>query len=668
MFDSQHNKYIKYLCDYISDTEIETDKNIKYIVVGDVHGSILQLFMPLKQARIIDEIRYDNETKTFSYVLNPNINNSIQVIYCGDFVGRAKHSLTVPMLITFCDIYNDVVQIVQPTDSETYQEVNQDNKIVWVYGNHDIGFFRHFIFNRQRTCDVFNSEYLDILTNSRKDELINKLLNHIKINPYPCLYYNNKLNIQVSHTFIPLTYSDKNKQYGIDILYPIFKPTINIFKELFESIIDINLTKYNNLIDILYNYYKLPYSNENGNSDKFMLELVDKFLNKDEFHNKILFTKEDYINLREKYNDNIKFYNTRVVKINNNIQKGIDIQYNKYILKDANANLNRYKILVEKVNNVINSFNENAKNINVFNIISNLKTNKHYDDFNKLNIAEQINFINDLAKYVVINDEMHVRKMKIEYILYWFRPDMNIDYTDDDGIIDNYYYIDSNKSYAEKYIELKSQPKTKYFIGHSVIDMDNVIDKCDKHGNINIDDIFEKSFIITYQPDNSNFMNKHHIQYIIDTYDTIDNLDTNNSYSKDETINKLINSYNRSTFERNKIIAVFIKLLMENKIYNDILLYSKNYYKSRSFHHNLQDKINNTLFMIDIGATYPIKYRTKLFDDMDNLNDIANTIKNMKNNVSDLNQLKTFEVGMYKCGFAIGMDDGSVKSSKIYLF
>ena len=57
-FDEKHNNYIKYLCDYISDIEIETNQNDKYIVVGDVHGSILQLFMPLKQARIIDKIEF----------------------------------------------------------------------------------------------------------------------------------------------------------------------------------------------------------------------------------------------------------------------------------------------------------------------------------------------------------------------------------------------------------------------------------------------------------------------------------------------------------------------------------------------------------------------------------------------------------------------------------
>ena len=46
------NNIIAYLCEYINTAPIEINNNDEKLIVGDVHGSILQLFLPLRQAGI----------------------------------------------------------------------------------------------------------------------------------------------------------------------------------------------------------------------------------------------------------------------------------------------------------------------------------------------------------------------------------------------------------------------------------------------------------------------------------------------------------------------------------------------------------------------------------------------------------------------------------------
>ena len=111
ILDNKHDNFLNYVCEYINTTPIEVNNDDEKLIVGDVHGSILQLFLPLRQAGIIDQIQLTQKTidvgnkstiKEFTIIENEKINKT--VIYCGDLFGRAPHSLTVPMMIAFLNL------------------------------------------------------------------------------------------------------------------------------------------------------------------------------------------------------------------------------------------------------------------------------------------------------------------------------------------------------------------------------------------------------------------------------------------------------------------------------------------------------------------------------------------------------------------------------------
>ena len=189
-YNDKHINFINNVCKYINETGIEINDSSNSLIVGDVHGSILQLFMPLKQAKILNTISFNPENKTFTYYLT-NLAESNQVIYCGDFFGRAKHPLTVELISTFIDIYNEV------------NKLNED-KIVWVFGNHDVGFIKTYCYNLPTlTSGIFKIEVKDIVESANFKNLIEKLKNLVDNNKYPCIYVNHNSKIIVSHTLIP---------------------------------------------------------------------------------------------------------------------------------------------------------------------------------------------------------------------------------------------------------------------------------------------------------------------------------------------------------------------------------------------------------------------------------------------------------------------------------
>lgn len=186
IYKPNHFECFNQICEQINKSEFLI--NSKYLIVGDIHGSILQLFMPLKQANIIKEIEFDLDSiNKFNVKINDD-GNYIQTIYCGDFVGRAKHPFTTEMLLTFIDIY-EKINIIKP---ET---------IIWVFGNHDIGFIRRFCLGYRSQVDVFQPEFRSIVDSPLIRTLQSKLLNVAKNNKYPCIYHND--DVIVSHTCIP---------------------------------------------------------------------------------------------------------------------------------------------------------------------------------------------------------------------------------------------------------------------------------------------------------------------------------------------------------------------------------------------------------------------------------------------------------------------------------
>ena len=334
-------EFLKYVCKYINTLEIETNENDKSIIVGDVHGSMFQLFIPLKQANILKSIDLDSNLN-FIYTLNTDYENFKQVIYCGDFVGRSKHPLVVEMLITFLKILDNANKFKTDT-------------IIWVFGNHDIGFIKHFIndykykykydyennkiieiHNEYLSKDVYDSELNDIKNSNNLGILKDLLKNYVDNNKYPCIYYSENNNFIVSHTFMIYSYDliAPRSDYifiGLNALYSL----LNNFENLTENIIYLNI--------FITNFYNL--------------------------HNEIMSIIKKYPN----------DYNIHIC----NRLSTIDDKYNEFIKNCIN------KIFI---------LNETK--------------------FEKLNIKTQIDFINNIAKQFVIKNNYEFY-YKIETELYW---------------------------------------------------------------------------------------------------------------------------------------------------------------------------------------------------------------------------------------------------------
>lgn len=317
VYSNKHIEFINYICDYINDiqfTQNEINEN-KYIIVGDVHGSILQLLMPLKEAGIITSVNLTrNKEFNITTVSDSDLSNSKQVIYCGDFVGRAKHPLTVELLLSFIDIYNKVNYIVH-------------DKIVWVFGNHDVGFIRKFVLGLPSLTHVFCSEYDEIINSEKLPKLKTELYNLACKNKYPCIYYlendksTNSKNIMVSHTILSVNEHEnrntKIKWFGLNVLYYLFnklelkqyiKEIINKkcdFKDLFNKL---NLKYDGNCSDSIHELYELykPSIFDNLAGGMKRLKRSRSIMNFDKKEEFKLFVKSDEITSEDIYNNVIK--------------------------------------------------------------------------------------------------------------------------------------------------------------------------------------------------------------------------------------------------------------------------------------------------------------------------------------------------------------------------
>lgn len=196
--DKYHLPFINNVCDYINNTKIE-ESNKKFIIVGDTHVSILQTFMPLRQAGILKHIHFDTINRKFEIEYEFK-EDCPTIIYCGDFNGRSTYAVTN-------EIYLTLFKLIRASKG----------KIIWVLGNHDIMMlcwinksddYKYLIKPENRFSygvGLFPIEFKEVLTGPNFKQMKKEFNEIIKTLPYPCIYYNKEYNFTVSHTVIKLS-------------------------------------------------------------------------------------------------------------------------------------------------------------------------------------------------------------------------------------------------------------------------------------------------------------------------------------------------------------------------------------------------------------------------------------------------------------------------------
>lgn len=154
-------------------------KNNSVIVIGDVHGSIPQLFMPLIVSGFITDISYDYILDKFNFTINYQYINShnITIVYLGDIMYRGIHSHVMAMI-------EALINICETTD-----------KVKWCFGNHDIHFLRGLYLPKYVLNEYINSSprYFQIINRMTKFALNNKSIHNYILSDDIC-------NIIFSHT------------------------------------------------------------------------------------------------------------------------------------------------------------------------------------------------------------------------------------------------------------------------------------------------------------------------------------------------------------------------------------------------------------------------------------------------------------------------------------
>lgn len=139
-------------------------KNNSVIAIGDVHGSIPQLFMPLIVSGFITDISYDYILDKFNFTINYQYinNHNITIVYLGDIMYRGIHSHVMAMI-------EALINICETTD-----------KVKWCFGNHDIHFLRGLYLPKYVLNEYINSSprYFQIINRMTKFALNNKTIHN----------------------------------------------------------------------------------------------------------------------------------------------------------------------------------------------------------------------------------------------------------------------------------------------------------------------------------------------------------------------------------------------------------------------------------------------------------------------------------------------------------
>lgn len=187
-------------------------KNNSVIVIGDVHGSIPQLFMPLIVSGFITDISYDYILDKFNFTINYQYinNHNITIVYLGDMMYRGIHSHVMAMI-------EALINICETTD-----------KVKWCFGNHDIHFLRGLYLPKYTLNEYINSSprYFQIINRMTKFALNNKSIHNYILSDDIC-------NIIFSHTIQSIEGLSK----AVDIYNSLIKDgIINDTKMILENI------------------------------------------------------------------------------------------------------------------------------------------------------------------------------------------------------------------------------------------------------------------------------------------------------------------------------------------------------------------------------------------------------------------------------------------------
>ena len=671
ILDEKHNKYIKYLCEYISSEEVEYSKSKfeesrsraskskepysppNYIVVGNVHGSILQLFLPLKQARIIKSITFENGKFKFTILVDskgkegekPKALERPTVIYCGDMFGRAKHSLTVEVMITFLNIYN-LVNSANP------------NRIVWVYGDHDVGFFQHFVFGKYRTNDVYNVEYADISTSKNIAQLIKLLRENIVNNPYPCIYYSPTHHIQVSHTLIPLRSKFSPHSFvphiALDTISYLFKDTLPKFKELFNKMINLKnakkaerqfiFDKIDALSADIYQYFAVPhspqftpillYSDKAKYGNVYPLEIVDAIFNENSLY-PLTYGDIAAVKNRCKNPAFISKYGPTTAFIAKTLIRNMcsEMKTNMDVNKDA-----------------YNSWIQNLKSTEEYQRALNIRgeadlgpSDIRRQSFTSDTISQDIDFINSLAKYVVIPGQFSTINRDLEHLL--FRHQLS-----SSSIANgNYFKIGSGCQH--------------YFISHTSIGINN----SDIYLLMAHADHYWKELQLSD-------IDPIHRKYLQDRYNHGKEMTKNDMYHH---LNAAFDAldfdiparlFNYQQFADDLRMLYYLRQLKNQRAYPNFLKNIRHNFEGDSY---LTDVIKEEkLVLVDVNATAGVYYKPVYFDETI-YKGFAESQEHYRANDYDFNelhQLQLSEVGRYMAAFVYGKNNGDIIASKVYMF
>ena len=366
-------EYLKQSLEYLNNLALNMPISQNYIIIGDVHGSIIQLFAPLVKYQLIKNVGYDfnNNKFTFDYIYGEN---NTKIIYVGDIISRSCHAYGFPLLEALIEIENHF-NIINKSKSAQFSYLNatfQDSgNVIYLNGNHELGFML-YTDNSYGLYEYEFDEYVSIYENglNRKNEILNEkrkiIYQHLINSDHPFMYSFNANNskIIISHTIqyvndIPITILNNIK--SLNSTDEVVKYLNNLVKDVF-SVSNKNYRLKEELIIAL--FCKRP----SGNFG--LSEYLDKFIG------------SEYDKLDE-MNDNQTIYNSRI--LDEFIIKENDFQSKIHIIGHTPT----YSILKENDEQYIKYIDNNLLNLRLY-----------FNDCNSSN-----DYKNDNSMMMIINDE-----------------------------------------------------------------------------------------------------------------------------------------------------------------------------------------------------------------------------------------------------------------------
>ena len=358
----------------------------------------------------------------------------------------------VPLLITFLKLSS-----------------RHDN-IVWVYGNHDVCFFKKYIFNVPTSISIYDYEQDSIIHHKNFNYLKQLLKLHIILNEYPCIYYDGK--ICVSHTLISKIDDPIRDLNSLNLFYTTFHNIIDKIYAYNYCNIDINeilkepprLSIFDDCIDLLDKCIdiisKIDFKKTMHDFDDLEIDDQIKFINR-------LAKIADILNPFEFSNDiNQSLYWLRPF----NYEECKGLKEGEYYIPSTNTKYfighTPFSIIdeVDKIDIIDNITNDITNdNINITNDITNDKiniTNDITDNITNDITNDKINITDDIT-----NDKINITDNKIDKlhkeILYTIKNNNDYNYNKDIAILSYkcYYISDFLSLTREKYLKTLNNDK-----------------------------------------------------------------------------------------------------------------------------------------------------------------------------------------------------------------